>query len=111
MAHDYKDLKKALAIVAKKAESKEVFHGNIELSNANKAAVEVFTSDGPVYRKHPTKDGRLNITLLSLFKTEQFLRQRGVDWPLFDWNDLIDWLYKNWHHIIRILLSLLILVL
>lgn len=101
-------LRDALYEVAKRVDKEQRLVGNTELSNANDNVITMFSTPGPVERE--INGRRRNIKLLALWRTDRYLRRNGIDWPRFDWQALLQWIYENWDKILRILLSLLVLI-
>lgn len=101
-------LRDALLDVAKRVEKEQKFTGNQELCNANASVVKMFSTPDPVVRQ--VNGRRRNITVLALWRADRYLRRNGIDWPNFNWESLLKWLYENWDKILRVLLSLLVLI-
>jgi hypothetical protein len=106
----YHDLKGGLAFLAKRAKQKQRFKDNIELATANERALKLFTQPGPVWGRETPDSPLINLTYTSLFRINLLLRKNGIDWPLFDWQALLDWLYANWDKVLRVIMSLLALL-
>jgi hypothetical protein len=109
--NDYRDLKRAMAQVSKRVRKEGTFKGNPELSKANDKAIKLFSHPAPVYGRMDPEGFPINITYRSLWRTNRLLRRNGIDWPLFEWDKIVEWLYENWDKVLRVLLSLLALIL
>ncbi len=111
MARTYKDLKKAMAEVATKVKKERKFEGLYDqLAEANDSAYTLFTDPNPVYRAIEPEGRPINITGRALWRTNRYMRRNGIDWPLFDWEALLQWLYENWEKILGLLLTLLMFI-
>jgi len=110
MPNTYKDLKRALAQVSQRVAQEKLYKKNPELDKANKAAGKMFNDPNPVYRDIYNNGVRRNVTGISLWRTNLLLKRKGINWPLVDWEALLEWLYNNWDKVLRVLLSLLILI-
>ena len=111
MAHDYRDLKRGLAGVAKRIQSEKVYATNPELKRANEKALKLFSHPAPIYGRETPDSPPINVTWRALWRVNRYLRRNGIDWPLFDWEALMTWIYDNWDKILRVMLSLLALIL
>lgn len=111
MAHNYRDLKRGLGQLAKKAAQDKRYLTDPLLKEANEKAMKLFNNPGPVYGRETPDGPVINVTWRALWRVNRYLRRNGIDWPLFDWEALLDWLYENWDKILRVILSLLPLIL
>lgn len=100
------NLKEALRQVSNRIAKEGKLTGDLALANGK--AADLFNNPNQVIVT--TNRGRQNITLLSLFRVNRYLRRNGIDWPVFDWNALLEWIYANWQTILKILLSLLVFI-
>jgi hypothetical protein len=108
--NNYRDLKRGLAQMAKRVESEKLYATNPELKRANEKALYLFSHPAPVMGRY--EDGYpINITYRSLWRVNWLLRRNGIDWPNFNFQALLDWLYENWDKVLRVMLSLLALIL
>lgn len=110
MAHNYRDLKRGLGELAKRAEKEKVYASDPKMADLNKAAVKVFTNPAPVFANPDNEGLPTNVTWRSLLRVNIMLRRNGIDWPNFDWDALMEWLYENWDKVLRTLVSLLTLL-
>lgn len=106
---DYRDLKEALKHVAVRVDQERVFKDNPEMDKANKTAVQMFTQRGDTWKRR-RGERRRNITRISLWRVNRYLRRSGIDWPNLNWEAILKWLYENWDKILGVLLSLLIFI-
>ena len=104
-------LKDALHEVAIRAEAQKKYARNKELADANQAALTLFGSPDPIYRRRRPNGPPENITLLALVRVHRYLRRNGINWRLIDWDTLVEWLWQNWDKILRVILTLLPLIL
>lgn len=104
------DLQEALYLVAYHARKQHVFWDRPELSDANEAAIQLFGSRDPILRPVEPGGRVKNITALSIFRVRRYMKLRGIDLPLVDWDSVVRWLTENWDKILRVLLGLLSLI-
>jgi hypothetical protein len=111
MAHTYKDLKRGLALAAKKAKEDKRYLTDPMMKEANEKALYLFSHPAPVFGRETPDGPAINLTWRAMWRVNRYLRRNGIDWPLFDWEALLEWLYENWDKILRVILSLLPLIL
>lgn len=111
MAHTYKDLKRGLAKVAKKVQQDKRYVTDPLMKDANERALKLFSHPAPIFGRETPESPPINITWRAMWRINRYLRRNGIDWPLFDWEALLEWLYENWDKILRVILSLLPLIL
>ena len=108
-----RQLQTALLEVAKRVEREGKFQGadgNKELHNANANALTMFRDPNPVFRSIVPGDPPVNVRGLALWRAHRYIIRRGINWPIIDWETLVQWLFDNWEKILRVLLSLLVLI-
>ena len=106
------DVLKEVAIREEREQQyKKKYAKNESMAKANEAAIALFKSPDPVYRRMRPDESPRNITFIALLRVDRYLRRNGIDWPRFDWEALVEWIYTNWEQILRVLFTLLPLVL
>jgi len=109
--NSFKDLKRGLGVLAARAVRERKYKDDPQIIEANEKLIYMCGKQSPVIAfEHPDDLKPVNVTRLSLLRVNGLLRRHGIDWPRFNWEDLLDWLYENWDKILRVLLSLLTLV-
>lgn len=104
-------LREALLEVAKRVEQEGKYKGkNKKLDQCNYSAIELFSTEGHVYRLVPPNRLLTDIKPLALLRTNRYIRNQGINWPRMNFEAVVKWLYENWDKVLRVLLSLLILV-
>lgn len=107
----YKDLKRGLAQLAERAIREGKYENNKKLREANEKALKMCKHPNAIYAYETSEDVLpINVTYRSLWRVNRLLRKNGIDWPLFDWKALLEWLYENWDKVLRVMLSLLMLI-
>lgn len=98
-------LQDAILTVAKEVQSDPVMFGSEKRNAVLKGTQEVMALFRATGRGFFTRQRR------ALRRLERYMRINGIDWPIIDWEGLLEWLKENWLTILKVLLTIIPLIL